>query len=189
MFVWRYFRVEGEFRREKWRERSFNGCLVGRESGKKCDGAQVFSPWATTKFSLQNREKTGGRSSLTWANQNAPTHSSLLTFFVSSLSLIYAHSCCFGFFVLSHFFSFSFFCFYYYSSIVPFSLCFSFFVTNLYTFMLFWAFFSSYFFFFLSFVFITFFYGSLLLVVVLCCVFFFFFYQFLDLGYAFEIII
>ena len=146
MFVWRDFREDGKFRREKWRERSFNGCLVGRESGKNCDEVQVFSSWATKKFSPQNREKSRGRSSLTWAAQNAPTHSSLLTFFASSLSLIYAHSCCFGFF-----------CFI--------SLFFFFFLLFLLL---------SYFFFFLSFVFITFFYRSFLLLHLLHFFFFFF---------------
>ena len=30
MFVWRDFREDGNFMREKWKKRSFNGCLVGK---------------------------------------------------------------------------------------------------------------------------------------------------------------
>ena len=46
MFVWRDFREDEKFIKEKWRERSFSGCLVGRERKKKSDRVLVFSPQA-----------------------------------------------------------------------------------------------------------------------------------------------
>jgi len=49
VFVWRDFREDGKFMREKWRERKLEGCLVGRGSGKFCGGAYVFSPQAHKK--------------------------------------------------------------------------------------------------------------------------------------------
>ena len=113
---------------EKSGEGNFNGYLVGRGSGKKnVVGFRCFLPGPTKTFSLQNGEKTWRRSSLTWAAQKALVHSSLLTFFVSSLLLIYAHSCCFGFFCfISLFFFFFFLLFLSLSSIVLFSLFFFF---------------------------------------------------------------
>ena len=30
IFVWSDFREDENFRREKWRDRSFNGCLIGK---------------------------------------------------------------------------------------------------------------------------------------------------------------
>ena len=32
--VWRNFRKDRKFRREKWTKRSFSGCLVGGEGGE-----------------------------------------------------------------------------------------------------------------------------------------------------------
>ena len=32
--------------RENEERKLFGGCLVGKEGGKMCSGAQVFSPWA-----------------------------------------------------------------------------------------------------------------------------------------------
>ena len=121
MFVWRDFREDEIFKREKWKERNFNGCLVGRGSGKKmCWGLGVLSS-PNKKCSLQNREKTKGRSTLTWVAQNALAHSSLLIFFVSSLLLLYG-LCTFTLFWIFCFISLFFFflLFLSLSSIVPF---------------------------------------------------------------------
>ena len=60
MFVWRDFKEDGKFRREKWRERSFKGCLVGRGSGKKWVGLGVFSPGPPKSFLPKMRRKLGG---------------------------------------------------------------------------------------------------------------------------------
>ena len=49
VFVWRDFRVMKNLG-EKSGERNFNGCLVGRGSGKKKWWVQVFFPWANQKF-------------------------------------------------------------------------------------------------------------------------------------------
>ena len=95
--------LERKFRGEEWRERSFNGCLVGKGSGKNVVGPKCFLLKPTKKFSPQNGEKTKGGRSLTRVIQNALARSSLLTFFVSLL-LIYAHSRCLDFFILAHFF-------------------------------------------------------------------------------------
>ena len=148
------------------------GVWLGGGVEKKSGGFRCFFPGPTKKFSLQNGEKTRGRSSLSWAAQKAPVHSSLLTFF-SSLLLIYAHSSCFGFFVLSHLFFFFFLLFLLLSSIVLFSLFFYFFVTNLQTFTLFCAFFFH-----LTFSFFFLLFLSLSSIVP----FFFCFHQFLDLA-------
>ena len=44
MFVWRDFKEDGNFKREKWRDSIFSSCLVGKGEGKKSGGAQVFTP-------------------------------------------------------------------------------------------------------------------------------------------------
>ena len=50
MFVWMDFREDDRFKREKWRERCFIECLVGK---KKC-GEICFLPWDHQKvFSLK----------------------------------------------------------------------------------------------------------------------------------------
>ena len=44
MFVWRDFKENEKFKREKWRDSIFSSCLVGKGEGKKSGGAQVFTP-------------------------------------------------------------------------------------------------------------------------------------------------
>ena len=46
VFVWRDFREDEKFRREKGRERKMGGCLVRKGSGKFCGGAhqKIFFP-------------------------------------------------------------------------------------------------------------------------------------------------
>ena len=56
MFVWRDFREDGKFRRE----RNFKGCLVGRGSGKKWAGLDVFSPGPPKSFLPKMRRKLEG---------------------------------------------------------------------------------------------------------------------------------
>ena len=117
MFVWRDFREDGKFRREKWRERSFNVCLVGRESGKKCGWTQVFFSRAHQNIFFS---KWGENLEEKFNNMSCPKCPCTFFFANFFLSFSVTNLCTFTlfwvffFFVSSHFFSFCFFCFYHF---------------------------------------------------------------------------
>ena len=126
MFVWRDFREDGKFRREKWRERSFNVCLVGRESGKKCGWTQVFFSRAHQNIFFP---KWGENLEEKFTNMSCPKCPCTFFFANFFLSFSVTNLCTFTlfwvfFFCFISLFFFLFLLFLSLSSIVPFSLFF-----------------------------------------------------------------